>query len=656
MAPPRPSPKPRARGPLILPLALLVALGVATYWNGLRTPFVWDDDPAIVTNQTIRAVLPLSGSLSPPLETSVAGRPIANLSLALNYAMSGLDERGYHWWNLAVLIASALLLFGIVRRTLVALKQTRNADAVALVSAAAWLAHPLLSETVDYVTQRTESMMGLFFLLTLYAAIRARQARHAVRWQAVSIVSCALGMATKESMVVAPVAVFLYDRVFAFTSIRDAVRARGWFYAGLAATWVELGILMWRWPRSTVGIATVSPWMYLLNQTEMIARYAGLTVWPQSLVVDYGLPRSLAVSDVLPQALLLLVMIGGTIIALVRWPAIGFLGAMFFLTLAPTSSVVPIASEVGAERRMYLPLAALVVLAVSLGWLGLERLRTRWPARARTFLYASLCAAGVLVAALAVRTAFRNREYATPMSLWESVVARRPHGRARFALATELVVAGRHDEAIAQLREAVRDFPDARAGLGTELFAQGRAAEAIEVLDPFVRANPANPNRIPARMLLGQALLSQGRLEEGASHFKAVLDLDPNSVGAKQGMASASRILAARLLEQGNPPQAAVAARDAVRFDPGNAEAHNLLGVALASQGQYAEAAQEFRQTLQLNPTHRSASNNMERALAMSRVRYVRSVRQGRRRRRNASTATGRSARAPRRGTRLLRT
>ena len=153
-------------------------MGLAAYWNGLSAPLVWDDETAIVTNQTIRAVLPLSDSLSPPLETPVAGRPIANLSFALSYAMGGLDETGYHVWNLAVLMASALLLFGIVRRTLVACKCGQSADAVALVSALAWLAHPLLSETVEYVTQRTESMMGLFFLLTLYAAIRARHARH----------------------------------------------------------------------------------------------------------------------------------------------------------------------------------------------------------------------------------------------------------------------------------------------------------------------------------------------------------------------------------------------------------------------------------------------------------------------------------------------
>jgi Flp pilus assembly protein TadD len=389
------------------------------------------------------------------------------------------------------------------------------------------------------------------------------------------------------------------------------------FYAGLAATWVELGVLMWRWPRSTVGLATVAPWTYLLNQIQMIARYVGLAFWPRSLVLDYGLPRALGAGDVVPQALLLLVMLVATAVALARWPAIGFLGAMFFLTLAPTSSVVPIASEVGAERRMYLPLAALVVLVVSLGWLVLERLRARWPARARTLVRAAVGVTGAIVAALAIRTMYRNQEYATPISLWESVVSRRPHGRARFALANELITVGRHDEAIAQLREAVRDYPDARAGLGTELFFQGRAAEAIGVFDPFVRAKPAEPNRIPARLMLGQALLSQGQIDEGASQFKAVLDLDSGNGAARLGLATAYRAQAARLLENGHSAEAAVQARDAVRFNPGDAEAHNLLGVALASQGQYAEAVQEFRQTLQLDPKHPSANRNMARARAL---------------------------------------
>jgi protein O-mannosyl-transferase len=612
MATSRPS---RASRFSILAIALIAVVGFAAYANGLRAPFVWDDDPAIVSNQTIRSVFPLTESMSPPLETAVSGRPIANLSLALTYAMVELDETGYHAWNLATLVASALLLFAIVRLTVIKLGHPQRADAIALVSAVIWVVHPLLSETVEYTTQRTESMMGLFFLLTMYAAIRGRESGG---WLVVSVVACAAGMATKESMATAPLAVLLYDRVFEFDSMREALRARGGFYAALAATWVELGVLMWRWPRSTVGAARVSPWVYLVNQAEMIARYLWLTIWPRSLVVDYGLPRAIGIGDVVPQVLLLLAMLAGTAVALVRWPAIGFLGAMFFLTLAPTSSIVPITSEVGAERRMYLPLAALTVLAVSLGSLLLDQLRKRWPARSNVLAIAAAGACAIVVTALGVRTASRNREYETPVTLWESAVARYPNGRARFSLASEYISVGRHEDAIAQLREAIKDYPDARAGLGAELVMQGHPVEGIPVLRVFIDANPSNPNRIPARILLGQALLSENQLDEASGQFHAILDLDPASVAANQGLAIVARVRAAQFLERGNAAEAAAEAREAVRRVPGDAEAHNILGAALASQGQIASAMQEFEETLRISPDHKGASANLARLREMA--------------------------------------
>ena len=114
-------PPARAGLRLIVSVVLVAAVGLAAYWNGLKAPFIWDDDPAIVSNPTIRSVLPLSESMSPPLETPAAGRPLVNLSFAINYAAGNLDETGYHAWNLAVLVASALLLFGIVRLTLAGL-------------------------------------------------------------------------------------------------------------------------------------------------------------------------------------------------------------------------------------------------------------------------------------------------------------------------------------------------------------------------------------------------------------------------------------------------------------------------------------------------------------------------------------------------------
>jgi Flp pilus assembly protein TadD len=500
--------------------------------------------------------------------------------------------------NLAIHAACALLLFGIVRRTLRRRSGdswAASSDAVALAAALVWMVHPLLSETIDYTTQRSESLMGLFFLLTLYAAIRAREPRQkrgparttsprkksapivsgSGFWTAVAIVSCAAGMATKESMAVAPLAVLLYDVVFEFDSLAEAVSARRVLYAGLALTWIELAGIMRFWPRSTVGGTAVSPVTYALNQAQMIVRYLSLTFWPRALVLDYGVPQPRHVADVVPQLVVIGVLLALTVYALFRWPAVGFLGAMFFLTLAPTSSVVPISTEVGAERRMYLPLAALVVLVVAL---IAHYVR---PRRALAVV------AGVLVVALAIRTVERNRDYATPLSLWQSVVDRRPQGRARFAFANELMQAGRHDEATAQMRLAVADYPDARAGLGTELLLQGQLEEGISVLDAFVDANPSLPNRAPARMLLAQA----------------------------------HRALGERELSQRNAVAAETQARQSLALEDKNADAHNLLGAALASQGKLREAVPEFQTAVRLDPQLQSAKDNLVRASALLSLR-----------------------------------
>ena len=368
----------RARFTLSSRLALLVLVcaGALAYANSLSGPFIIDDAVTVVDNTHIRQLWPLSQALVNERESPVAGRPLVNLSFAINYALGGLDVSGYHLVNLVLHVLCALLLFGIVRRTLVlpSLHLAERSTPIALATALLWLVHPLNTEAVDYVTQRTELMMGACYLLTLYAAIRARDSTRSVSgkrehwWLVLAVVACGLGMACKESMVTAPVMVWLYDRIFL-----DGTRRMRWqFHVALAATWLVLVALSWSGPRihSAGWSAGVSAWTYLLNQAVMIARYLRLTLWPADLVLTYGYPRPLTLGNVLPAALLVVALLAVTVVSLRLAPRLGFLGAWFFVTLAPTSSIVPIATEVGAERRMYLPLMALVLLGVlALDWL-----------------------------------------------------------------------------------------------------------------------------------------------------------------------------------------------------------------------------------------------------------------------------------------------
>ena len=266
-------------------------------------------------------------------------------------------------------------------------------------------------------------------------------------------------MASKESMVTAPLVVLLYDWAFKTSPFGQVVQERWRLYAGLGATWAVLAALMWSGPRSGTAVGPVT---YATNQCLMLVRYVRLAVWPSRLLFDYGLPEPLTSGAVAPYAVVVAVLLIATVAALIVRPTVGFLGAWFFVILAPTSSVVPIASEVGAERRMYLPLAGLVVLAVTVGYVLIDLVlkrngKDRPVAGLRVRTGAVLVTA--VVFALGVVSARRNAEYRDPAAIWRTVVDLRPSSRAHNNLGTELSTQGHYPEAIEHYRQALRDNP-----------------------------------------------------------------------------------------------------------------------------------------------------------------------------------------------------
>jgi tetratricopeptide (TPR) repeat protein len=368
-------------------------------------------------------------------------------------------------------------------------------------------------------------------------------------------------MACKESMVTAPVMVVLYDRVFMFESFRAAFRARRGLYGGLAATWLVLAALMASTPRTSVGFAAgTSAWVYLLNQAELVARYLWLTIWPRSLVLDYGLPRALTVGDVVVPGAIVVALIVATVAAFRYAPMLGFLGAWFFVTLAPTSSVVPIATEVGAERRIYLALAAVAIGVV----IGLRQSLDR----------RFSIALAVICLLLGAGTFARNQEYQSRLTMARTIVERRPHGRAHFLLGNELIAAGQHDEAMTHLRQSARDYPGAHFALGTELLAAGRIDEGIAELQTFLRVLPAHANAAPARDMLGQAYLAQQKFADAAEQFRSLQEKFPSYRGARNDV---HRNLGYALAGSGRLLEAVPVLERAVEFNPQDNAARDLL-------------------------------------------------------------------------------
>ena len=591
---------------------LIIAAGIGAYHNSLHGPFIFDDC-SFAENPAIRHLWPLWQVLMGPHQAgmTVQGRPVISLSFAINYAINGLRVWGYHAVNLAIHIAAGLVLFGIARRTLLQppLRQRFGMAArpLALLIAVIWVVHPLQTESVTYMVQRAESMMGLFYLLTLYCVIRGAESDSPKLWYVLSVASCLLGMASKEVMVSAPLIVLLYDRTFLGGSFAEAWRRRWRLYLALAATWVLLAYFVFTAGNrgGTVGIGTGAAWQaYALTQLRAIPRYLRLSFWPHPLVFDYGTGLVSGLTEVLSGALIVIAMLIGVLVALRRWPSVGFLGVWFFAILAPTSSVVPVASQTIAEHRMYVPLAAVIALVVVAAFaLGKRVLRDRQGVVLG-------CVASATVATLfTFLTIQRNRDYRSSLTIWQDTVAKGPNNaRAHNNLGLPLAQLGRLQEAMGHYEQALRlkpDYAEAQNNVGGILMKQGRLEEAIGHYEQSLRIRP---NYAEAHYNLGNALLKAGKLPEAIEHWEQALRFKPD-------FAVAHNDLGAALIRQGRLQEAIEHCEQALRLQPDYAEAHNNLGVALAQLGRMPEAIGHWEQALQINPEYADAHCNLGRAL-----------------------------------------
>lgn len=577
---------------------VIVALGAAVYANSLGAAFVFDDDNGLARVRSC-------GSIGELLATR---RPLVSLTLAMNLAYAGVDESGrpdpsgFHVFNIAVHVAAALLLFGLVRRTLALVEGTRpTATRIAFVTSLLWTVHPLQTESVTYTIQRSESLMALFLFATLYCTLRGT--RGSPIWLGASVACCALGMTSKGIMVTAPLVVLIYDRVFLASSFREIFEKRWWLHAllfasisilALAGVWK--GIFRSDAPGRTVGfgLAVISPWEYFLCQPESLLTYLRLTFWPRGQVLDYGYePVSFAAA--LPGGIVIFGLLCASAWALWKLPRVGFLAGAFFLILAPTSSFIPI-KDVTFEHRMYAPLAPLLLLAV----LGARALLERLAAKSSSELIAVVLA-GVAVVGYGASTVARNTVYADSIILWRDNLAKTPENpRVMVNLGFYLGRVGEYDEATRLLARAVElrpRFARAHREYGRVLIVTRRAQLAVEHLEIAASLERNNGELFH---LLGIAYDQAKRPGKARAALEKALQLHrsvpPDTMAKLHTDLGHVHRVAGRL------PDAERQLRLALQRDAESLIARKLLAGVLAQQSKHAEAIAVCRQVLARDP------------------------------------------------------
>ena len=541
---------PARRRTLGLGLILLAVIGA--YSGSLHGDFQFDDETSIVSNALVRE----SGSvaLDQAAEPWFSSRWITQLTFRVTHRLWGLDAVPYHATNLLIHLGVVVLVYGFSVEVFERAGR-RDSGALALVVTGLFGLHPLQTQAVSYLSQRAEALAALFYLAGLLCL--ARSLACASPWREASYLLAAglafvLGLGAKEVAVTLPIAGLMYVLCIVRRGGRAPATAKG--RIGLGALFAVLaaapgGYLVLRFARGLAhgqdvgyGIAGVTPWEYLLTQSRVLLTYLRLTVWPlgQNLDHDFALSRSLLEPATLASCLAASALLGGGVAgclwarrqgdgegtSAVRVAAFGL--CWFFVTLAPTSSVVPV-RDVIVEHRMYLALWGVLSTLV----VAVSSLRTRAPwlagQGARRALAAGIVA---LMVAAAAMTQARNTVWSSKEALWSDVVRKspgksRPHLNYGHALAQR----GEFERALAEFRRALELSGDGATDPAS--IHNDMAISFLELKRPDEaeasarRALQARPQHGGAHNTMGEILYTRQDYRAALGHFLSAAVLDP---------------------------------------------------------------------------------------------------------------------------------
>ncbi|WP_238397596.1 tetratricopeptide repeat protein [Anatilimnocola aggregata] len=529
------------------------------------------------------------------------------MSLAINYALHGLDVEGYHATNLALHLLNAILIWRILfeafRSRFLPERIRSFAEQIAYSVALVWVVHPLLTIAVTYVIQRAEVLMATFYLSAIYCFLRGSRADNPRPWYLATAFLCAVGQGAKEVMATAPLAILLIDVALIAGSWRDAFRARRFWHAlnflSLSITFILIARQGGR--SGTVGAENLGDRLaYLALQSEIIIRYLQLCVWPSPLVFDYGTYIPPLSASQLPAFITVSVLAVLFVVLYWKKPVVGLLGVLFFVILAPTSSFVPVITQVAAEHRMYLPLALVLTGGMVAIVAFLPRLRPDQSGIGEPNKRGLTAITVVLAICLGTFTLFRNGYFRNEFTLWQDTALKAPTNlRACRWYATGLLALGQKEAAMHVFDVAINSprAAEAYCGRADIYLNSGDTEQAAEDVEAALKIDPKCHQ---ALNMLGAMALNRGDNETALKYFTQAIQVSPQNETYLRNRGNALVVLN-ELHEARSNYDAAIA------ISPGDPESHFVLAMLDFKEGHLTAAAAGLRRTLYYDAAHPEA-------------------------------------------------
>ena len=558
---------------------ILVVVTLLTYqpaWNG---GFIWDDDEYVVNNELLTAPDGLRRiwfSLDSPSQYF----PLVYTSFRIEHALWGLNPVGYHWVNLLLHIVNALL----VLRVLMALKVPG-----AWLAGAIFALHPVQVESVAWITERKNVLMGFFFLLTLLAWIAFVDERTKRPWRfyVLALILYVLSLSAKTTACTLPAALLLILWLQKKPINAERILQIAPFFLlglgmGLVAVWWE------RYHQGTsLALVPLGPIERILVASHAVWFYLGKLIWPSSLTFIY--PRwTIVATRPLEYAWLLA---GAGLCAVIYFGrrrlgrGVEVAAVFFVTTLSPVLGFIMLFTfcyTFVADHYQYLASIGPIALASA----GVASLAATFKGSRKLILGTALCVIG----ALAVLTWRQSAMYGDIETLWRTTLLRNPGCWMAYNNLGNTLMAYNN--------------------LGNTLYEANRIPEAMDLFKQALRINPDND---AAYYNLGTALALTGRMSEAIAQYEQALRIRPNFAKAHNNLGNA-------LLLTGRTSEAIDQYEQALLIRPNFAEAHGNLGAALGQMGRISEAIEQVKAALRINPKYIDAQNNLTKLEALQKT------------------------------------
>jgi len=591
-----------ARSRALIFAVVLAAVTIFAYRPAWHGGFLWDDDAYIINNELLTAPdgwQRIWFSLDSPSQYF----PLTYSTFRIEHALWSVNTTGYHWVNLLLHVANALLVWAVLARLRVP---------GSWLAAAIFALHPVQVESVAWITERKNVLMGFFFLLTVLAwvAFVDKRTRRPWMFYCLALMFYVLALAAKTTACTVPAALFLIlwlqEKPI---TMRRVIQIVPFVVLGIAS-----GLLAVWWERYHQGtnravFLFLSPIERILVASRAVWFYLSKIFWPSNLTFIY--PRwNISPADLLDYIWLLAGIVACVAIYFLRryfGRSVEVAAAFFVTTLSPVLGFIMLFTfryTFVADHYQYLACIGPIALA-SAGMVSFSDKFTRYRA-------VVVSAALLLVATLGTLTWRQAATYTDIERLWRTTLARNPEcWMAETNLGLVLLQQGKIDDGIAHYRSALQMQPDswdAEYNLGTALLGKGQVDEAIQHCERAVGMRPTDPD---AQVSLGDALRQKGRIDDAIAHYQKAMMARPDHFLARYGLGHA-------LLEKGELDSAIQVCRSALVLRPSDADCHTTLAIALEEKGEPVEALQHYEKALELAPRSIPTLTNLAWLLATS--------------------------------------